>query len=115
MELHKLFGDAIEISLPNEYIKLSEITNCPSHEEVFSHPEKESSINVEILEPLDSHSDQRTLECCWEDLLYANEAYAARVIEHRTLATESLPQLSDQHISAGLILGEQVIFKFSLF
>ena len=92
---HPLFGGAINTSIPSHFIDASEIRQVPDNQEVWLDPDDETSLIVELLEPIDAEDG---IDAHFEVLAQDNEASSSRII----LKTDVHSDLGPAHLLIGL-------------
>ncbi|PVZ99868.1 hypothetical protein BB558_004117 [Smittium angustum] len=88
LSTRSLFGGAISISLPSNFLDTSDFRQVPDNQEAFVDSNNEDSIIIELLEMVNS-SDLEALRVHFEDLAETNEA-----IEHSINVENELPKLA---------------------
>lgn len=112
MSERMLFGSAFSAVLPEEAKDCSTFRQIPDNQEVFTHPVRDQSIIVEIMEAADPQEpDETAIKTHFEDLATANGADESYIIHTETIRKEKLSM--DQVHTCYYILGEQKIAKFN--
>ncbi|KAK9174386.1 Ran-interacting Mog1 protein family protein [Cryptosporidium meleagridis] len=91
----KLYGGAITLNIPKEFDDISNVRDIPDHQEVFVDELSESSIIVEILDPIDFDGCRNVAEYYFMDISEFNSSLDTRIIYSEPLFTYS----SDLQIS----------------
>eukprot|EP01138_Halocafeteria_seosinensis_P013484 gb/GECG01013771.1/.p1 GENE.gb/GECG01013771.1/~~gb/GECG01013771.1/.p1 ORF type:complete len:185 (+),score=18.51 gb/GECG01013771.1/:1-555(+) len=72
MSTRALFGGAIEVHLPPQFIDCSDLRPIPDHQEVFAHRDTDQSVIIEIVEQAESVADDQAPEYFFSDLAQCN-------------------------------------------
>ena len=82
METRRLFGGAIEISLPRRFLDVSAFRQVPDHQEVFTSDGDgdELSFIFEIVELQSDISNDAIATHFWRDLVEENDAQRHRIL-----------------------------------
>ncbi|TRY53554.1 Ran-interacting Mog1 protein [Cryptosporidium tyzzeri] len=85
----KLYGGAITLNIPKEFDDVSNVRDVPDHQEVFVDGFSESSIIVEILDPIDFAGCRNVAEYYFMDISEFNSSLDTRIIYSEPLSTYS--------------------------
>jgi hypothetical protein len=105
----QLFGGAVELSMPDRFIDISEFRQIPDSQEVFSDPNEDQSLIVEFVEHHDV-PNREAGEFFFNDLATANSATHAAVSSTSELRSDAVPLLPQGTYSC-LVTGQQAIGK----
>ena len=115
--MRDLFGGAVGCAIPDHFVDVSAFRQVPDNQEVYSDPQSDRSVIVEILEYVSSGqlAGMAPARYFFNDIAEANGAVAGSVRVHSTAqipAAEACPALPSSDIEVHRIVGEQRIAKF---
>lgn len=87
-----LYGGAIAIALPQDFIDVSDLRQVPDHQEVFLSPTNLTSITFEINQYVEKQNDTAAVHFHFEDVIAGSDRVAQKLGEP-TKVTMSKPSL----------------------
>lgn len=106
-----LFGGAIHIALPTRFDDTSQFREVPDHQEVFSDPDTDQSVIVEIVEFDPSIPDVEIGKFHLDEIAHVSDAAASQFIGVTALTNEQMPNLPPGVVKL-VAVGDQRIAKF---
>lgn len=114
LKQRELFGGAVTINIPENFVDVSDIRQVPDNQEVFIDPGSDLSLVIEILQRVEKEDDKEAIEFHFSALADDNSASSSRIFE---ILPQNDSQVQKQHttrISKPIILrGEQEVSKFN--
>ncbi|CAG8467273.1 7722_t:CDS:2 [Acaulospora colombiana] len=105
----ELFGGAIATFIPENFVDISDVRDVPDNQEVFVNVETDQSIIVEILQHVNTDSDEAAIRHHFMALAADNDAEEHSDIQKVELA--AIPRLPPD-VPKYLLLGQQLVSKF---
>jgi len=110
-----LFGGAIEISLPKNFVDVNEFREIPDNQEVFTDTKTDRSLIVEILELSQELSGPHIAEFHFTQIASDNDADESTIFHTLPLNEDSFPFLGETNktVEGYLLGGQQHVAKFN--
>ena len=106
-----LFGGALICSIPTPHVDISQVRQVPDNQEVFTHPNTDQSIVVELLEYQNIASGQEAARAHYLDISQANNSTETVVLNQESIETNSIAM--EKCTGCHYLTGTQKIAKFN--
>ncbi|GMH35502.1 hypothetical protein BSKO_03370 [Bryopsis sp. KO-2023] len=105
-----LFGGAIEVSVPQRFIDVSDFRPVPDHQEIFADGNTDQSIIVEIVQHVGDVPDAESARYFWNDLAEQNQSQNNTVFSDQELSSTDVAGIPTESFKA-VIVGSQEVSK----
>eukprot|EP00128_Syssomonas_multiformis_P014956 Colp12_sorted_trinity150504_noHs@26973 len=113
MSTRELYGGAITMTLPNEFIDVSQLREVPDNQEVYTHISNDQSVIIELLEYESDIPDEEAPAFHFRQLASANAAEEYSQIDIiQPLSPDALPHF-EQQLPRFFLSGVQRVSKFN--
>ena len=108
-----LFGGALSIYLPSTFIDVSEIRQVPDYQEVFSDPQTDQCLMIDLLEHDPLADDDRASENHFYQLAHDQGTHEVKLTETRRITGEDIPQAlkENENVVVSLTIGQTMVKK----
>ncbi len=106
--LKDLYGGAIAVQIPKDYIDVSDLRQVPDHQEVFLSPKTLTSVTFEINQYVEKQNDNVAVRFHFEDVISDSDRVAQKLDEPSkvTMSNPSLEAFPAYLIQGGIIAPE---------
>ncbi|CAL8464048.1 g3583 [Coccomyxa elongata] len=104
-----LFGGAAEIALPPRLADVSNVRPVPDNQEVYTDPNVDQSLIIEIVEHVDV-PDSDSAQHCFNDLASVSGAGMQQIESEAILSLQDIPGVPPDAYKA-IVIGEQLVAK----
>eukprot|EP01060_Flectonema_neradi_P026103 TRINITY_DN34960_c0_g1_i1.p1 TRINITY_DN34960_c0_g1~~TRINITY_DN34960_c0_g1_i1.p1 ORF type:complete len:184 (+),score=22.33 TRINITY_DN34960_c0_g1_i1:41-592(+) len=115
MQVQPMYGGAMQMALPNNFIDTSLVRQVPDNQEVWVDADTNQSAILEILEVVPDKTGEELVRYHFEELGLANKCTKdeMRVVATKELVPEDLKNLEGMVTTAFALSGEQFAQKFN--
>eukprot|EP00744_Colponema_vietnamica_P008431 GILI01012029.1.p1 GENE.GILI01012029.1~~GILI01012029.1.p1 ORF type:complete len:195 (+),score=24.81 GILI01012029.1:100-684(+) len=110
MKKRELFGGAMTMQVPSDYIDASDLRHVPDGQEIFIDVRSDRSVIVEVLERVPT-ADDNSARFIFQDLAEVNSSFETSVEQSQELSSSELPNI-DPSLPKHLCVGLQRISKY---
>ena len=97
--VRNLFGGAFQISLPSQFIDLSNFRLVPDHQEVWSDAHRDQSIIVELVEFVEGEKDGDAAKYHFNDIAETSNSMETKIVSSGVFASNTLSVATKYHCS----------------
>ena len=85
--VRNLFGGAFQISLPKQFVDLSNFRLVPDHQEVWSDGHRDQSIIVELVELVEDQKDEEAAKYHFNDIAQTSNSMENKIVSSGVFAS----------------------------
>ncbi|XP_033107635.1 ran guanine nucleotide release factor-like [Anneissia japonica] len=107
---HQLYGGAMAVILPANFLDSSKVRQVPDNQEIFMHPSTDQSIIIELME-YQQVDDPLAARYHFEDIAGDNDSSSVEIISEEVVPLSEVTM--KQCASVWLLHGKQMVSKFN--